>query len=581
MNLKDFTESVDRLSEHLEKADLICLLHNIARKVPEKNRDAFLVIMQSVHKSDKDSTQDSKKTAQKDSEKDIKKEAARVQKLFDSIEEGELCLEVEEYIDYDRSWGYDEGEYSYEDPDHVIRVYEEAAGLIEKCIDAGEYHTALDIFDRIDSTEVQVRCEWDDFTMAMDDLVEAKLLTFDLTHMALCVLYAAYQVTEPGERAEELYDYMNVTYFSDVHLEDMLTLGANALPGLPEFWDSWISLLSETAGDLARRLLKEAILCRSGDQGLLETARDVCKVHPSLYLDAMEVSEKSGDYAMQLEIGKEALEKINKKYVIRSQAALKTAEAAIRLDRAKEAEGYWLEAFRSCTVPVNYLRIIGESADPKGYLSNLASMVGSVAKVSSIMHHGPEELKENLTVDSNLYILQFLNGDFDKAIKQHGKELVFLLLFKEDDWKQGCLYMAKEAVSSMYFRAADYYAGTEYHVVSGKKGAENDMELFRRCFNRWKSLHHLSAEQEKSYLSAVEKMVDNYVSTTVSEQQRKWYAEAAAYAAALGEVKESLGEAGGKQRTMQKYKEQFPRHNAFHGELRNYGMQDTRKGKIR
>lgn len=43
-------------------------------------------------------------------------------------------------------------------------------------------------------------------------------------------------------------------------------------------------------------------------------------------------------------------------------------------------------------------------------------------------------------------------------------------------------------------------------------------------------------------------------------------------AAALGEVKESLGAVDGKQQTLMKYHSEFPRHTAFGSELKRWGM---------
>ena len=65
--------------------------------------------------------------------------------------------------------------------------------------------------------------------------------------------------------------------------------------------------------------------------------------------------------------------------------------------------------------------------------------------------------------------------------------------------------------------------------------------------------------------------------SNLSGQFRGHYNSVAALAAALGEVRESMGMPSGKERTMQKYKEEFPRHNAFGRELRSYGMNYTRK----
>ena len=59
--------------------------------------------------------------------------------------------------------------------------------------------------------------------------------------------------------------------------------------------------------------------------------------------------------------------------------------------------------------------------------------------------------------------------------------------------------------------------------------------------------------------------------------RRNYYGECAAYIAALGEVLESMGEMGAKQRLMTSYKDAYPRRSAFREEMRRYGWRDTRR----
>lgn len=60
------------------------------------------------------------------------------------------------------------------------------------------------------------------------------------------------------------------------------------------------------------------------------------------------------------------------------------------------------------------------------------------------------------------------------------------------------------------------------------------------------------------------------------ENRRNYYRECAAYIAALGEVEESLGKSGAKQRLMTSYKDQYFRRSAFREELRTYGWIDSK-----
>ena len=59
--------------------------------------------------------------------------------------------------------------------------------------------------------------------------------------------------------------------------------------------------------------------------------------------------------------------------------------------------------------------------------------------------------------------------------------------------------------------------------------------------------------------------------------RRNYYGECAAYIAALGEVLESLGEKGAKQRLLTSYKDKYSRRSAFREEMRNYGWKDTKR----
>ena len=59
--------------------------------------------------------------------------------------------------------------------------------------------------------------------------------------------------------------------------------------------------------------------------------------------------------------------------------------------------------------------------------------------------------------------------------------------------------------------------------------------------------------------------------------RRNYYGECAAYIAALGEVWESMGEPGAKQRLMTSYKDAYPRRSAFREEMRKYGWIDIKR----
>lgn len=72
-------------------------------------------------------------------------------------------------------------------------------------------------------------------------------------------------------------------------------------------------------------------------------------------------------------------------------------------------------------------------------------------------------------------------------------------------------------------------------------------------------------------------LLEKRIAGIMDANRRNYYGECAAYIAALGEVQESMGEMGAKQKLMTAYKDKYFRRNAFRGEMRNYGWIDIKK----
>ncbi len=78
-------------------------------------------------------------------------------------------------------------------------------------------------------------------------------------------------------------------------------------------------------------------------------------------------------------------------------------------------------------------------------------------------------------------------------------------------------------------------------------------------------------------LKRIEGLIEKRTEGIMNANRRNYYGECAAFIAALGEVQESLGESGAKQRLMTSYKDKYPRRNAFRAEMRDYGWIDVRR----
>lgn len=611
MNLREFTEAVDERAGKLDREGLLCFLHSIARKVPEDGRDTFLETLENVRKefsAGEEKEGFSLEAAVKKADaSEIRKELERLRGLFDRIAEAELTIRADGYEDYYEDRWDSDWVWEYEDEEEIGRIYEDGAGLLLRCVNDGFYKEAAAIFELMIESEVTAESEWDGFELDIKELVEQGLASIDLKELSLNGLYAVYQNTPREKRAEKIYRYFSYPFCREVRLEDMLCVGREELQEQSEFWDSWIGLLCERDGDTEMRLLKEAVCCQRGGQGLWEIARISCKKHPALYLEALAWSEKEHDLERQQKIGDEALEKIDGKYVIRSEIALKTAEAAIGLGKEKEVGRYYFEAFSSCTTPVNYLRLLVEGPEREFWQKKAEAIILTPKKSGSQTpaYGRAAELEENTGAKSYMAELRFFSGDFTYAMEQCGKvkealgwsgtfvkcglSLFLLLLYKGEDLRPGCGEMARKLAGYINFHKEEYFKGTDLEQTKKKDGSApsgnnrlaekepSDSEILWKCFLRWRRNYPLSEIQEKSCLAMAEKLVDKRVKAIVSGQFRGHYRSAAALAAALGEVRESMGMPSGKERTMQRYREEFPRHSAFGSELRSYGMGDMRK----
>lgn len=135
----------------------------------------------------------------------------------------------------------------------------------------------------------------------------------------------------------------------------------------------------------------------------------------------------------------------------------------------------------------------------------------------------------------------------------------------------GCRKMCREVVSFVGFEKEDYEHGISRRLF------ESSQEWFWKCFCHWKHTISISEEEKQQYLEWVEQLVTRRLNGIMEGNYRKYYGECAGYIAALGEVRESRGEIGGKQNVMAEYKAMYSRRSAFHNALRAFGMRDARR----
>lgn len=417
----------------------------------------------------------------------------------------------------------------------------------------------------------------------MEQLIEAEIVKEDIKQLALLTLYACYQTSEPERRAEEIYSYFSHYPFQSIHMEDMFRVGRENLTGTDQFWKDWIDLLKTKTGDAESRLLKEAVLLNQGAEGLVKLADKNCGVHPSLYLDVMELYGKNHDYVQMEEIGKRALAKVDSGIVIRGGIARKTAWAASCLGHTENVKLFCWETFRSDTTVRNLLRLFGTEEMARQYGIRGKEILVLLEKGSQNTGARDTELGRNIMGTIQYNTLSFYTGDFlrmKNAAKNPERSLgwsgefvgtgirLFLLYLFENPLPTEAAAQTAELVGCPNSAFSDDQMDFERKIEEESRRYKTS--IFWNYFQRWKRWFPMEQKEKKEYLSWAEKIVYSRAEAIVGGQYRGHYGDAARLLALTAEVKEQMGEEGAKQEVSAKYKKMFPRHSSFQSEMKSY-----------
>lgn len=608
MNFTQFLKAVDQAAAAMSKEQLAEFIHETARTLPENHREDFLAEMllfaggKETHICPEPSKADQEAAA------DFEQKRSFLRTRLERMESGELCLEGSLNPEYDDWYSSAEEEFLYSDPEGILDIIEEACRFVHQCVDCEEYQAACELTGILIGLDIMVGGEYQEYTdepININDLKSYHLGNVDYRTLVIDAARAAYCASALSERADELYITLMNSGRRDITLE-MILQGGRELPEIDAFLPLWIEHLGRMTGSSAGKLLQEALELADDGEQLLANARKYCGEHPELYEQYLTANQGKTDADSLLAVGTEALEAIEKKYLVRSRIALLTSRTALEQDRPELAETCWLEAFRSDTRVVNYLRLLMECRD----FSNVREAAAQIYRETCSQLRKDSYFlptagggRENQLNPTQAYLLAFLGGEFDyvreramNATNSLGWSAsfmkcglaAFLLLLTEDGslpqdaarqggelktMKPGAREMLRRIVAAAGFDKSEYEKGTLRLIEESNEG------WFLTCWNHWKRTVPLSREQREALLGWAEGLVTKRVQGIMEGNHRNYYGECAAYIAALGEARESGGEPNGKQATMAKYMEAYNRRSAFRQVMRGYGMQDTRKKK--
>ena len=589
MNLTNFLKQTDALTAQYSAEQLSAFIHDIGRGFPEHRREDFLEMLKSVGNK---AGQASNKNVAKDI--DFGEMYSHIRDNLRSIDSQEVTISGilnEEYDDW-----YDDSseEFYYEDNSGISDMLEEACDFVHICMDMERYKEGFEVGNQMLAMEILCDNEYGDEEFSLGDMVYHELLNCNLKQVILDTVYCAYHAVPPAKRPETMYGVIANAKKDEITLEAIMQHGDEELPALEEFLPLWITYLGDKTGHDADRLILEAVGLLNDVSLEVQYAEKYAAVHPGLYLNILE-NGKSVMANDMVSIGIKAMKTIPKKYIMRSRAALKTAEYVIAANGERSLlEKCYFAAFESDTSALNYLRVLLNGCENENKREELQKIFMKLSVHKSHDSFGMYERsyscseREENRLDSNIVLLlRFLDGQFEDVLDKGLSKsealgwtgtfmkqgiALYLLYMYDGQWNgKGIAAMVEIAKSAMRFSAEEYRKGT-----CGLEGiSEND--LFCQLFFKWKSMVQMESDIRDCAVKRITALLKKRTEGIMGANRRNYYGECAAYIAALGEVQESMGEVGAKQRLMTSYRDKYPRRSAFREEMRCYGWIDTKR----
>ena len=506
----------------------------------------------------------------------------QIEEWKQQIEDGKLYLDTEEYEDYGDDYWDREWIVEYYDNQQIGDKIMFMMRFANDCINDRRYQEANSIYEWL--WEMEVGTDYEDGEFGdLDTLAENGIIATDMKQLALQTLYANYQVLKKEKRAEMLYLYFNHSAFKNLHMEEIFHVGREALKDQKQFWEDWIVLLKNKQGDIAGRLLKDAVLYSQGIDGLVHISDESAAVHPSLYLAAMDVYGKAQDYEKIEKTGEKVLEKVNRQLKIRAEICLKAAYASFRLGHEEKMMKFCWECFCSESTEKNFLRLFGTKEMAAQYGMRGKEVLKNRIRGNCENDIRNTELHRNIIDGYSYYFLSFYMGDFisvKSASKNPAGSLGWSSSFIRYGIRLFLLYLYSKSLPSKAagsianyvgfpdMKDADCVMGFEQEII--EESQLHKVSVFWNYFQRWKAYYPIEQAEKKSILSWAEKTVYSRADAIVSGKHRNQYAEVAVLLAMVGEIKEDMGTARAREEIFAEYKRKYPRHSSFQKEMKYY-----------
>ena len=563
MNYPNFLKKVDQLTSASDVDSLRSFIHEIARTIPESNRQRFLATL------DRFSSVSADKPISEEVDACLTVQVDSLLKALEEIQTGDRELESEYNEEWDDWQDEAEDAYRFSDPDNLLDDIAAAVKALHQCLDQEEYAKGADLAKALSELTVHVTGDCDDEEMGIRGLAAYDLLDVDLEKTIKEAVYLTCTGTQEAGRAEAMLEILDQFGDYSISLEDILQAGSDEI-ALDSLLPSWIEALAKRPARKTDWLLAEAQNMLQDKKAVLDNASRYAESHPILYHNILRTGIDDASPEEMLQIGLRAMKEVPASHSIRSGISLLTAKYALAAQNRQTAETCWMEAFRTSPTVENYLRLRLESRQWENFADDAREIYTACYESKSSWEQKP------------LAALMFFDEQFEKmtarfmkagkgigwssTFMKEGIALMLLLLDSGAENRPGMSAMRDKAIYACSFKSDSYCEGTD--LEPGTPTAV----LFRDCFQRWKNDVELPESVCESWLKKIDKWVALRVSAIMDANRRNYYGECAAFVAAYGEVLESRGKPGEKARIMQQYKMEYSRRRAFHDELRKFGM---------
>ena len=320
---------MDEPTASLSQDKLAKFVHDMARVLPERQREDFLKNLQVMKNTEAPEGSQSPNggngigenntTAETKAVADIKKRLKQIKKEVEEIEAGGLCLAGSLNEEYDDWYNSSADEFLFEDPENVIRIIKDACDLVHQSIQHELYREGYELAEQLTALEVTVEGDYADYcdpVLPFKELCDMDLCSFDYRQLVMDALFAAYRLKPLTERPAALYGIICNSGIRDITLESLMQNGKKELDQLPEFLKLWIQYLGKNSGPIAERLLTEAAAFQTDFGQFLETARKYSAHHPRLYEQFLRQNLAAENDKEAFQVGREAMQAIQPKYII-------------------------------------------------------------------------------------------------------------------------------------------------------------------------------------------------------------------------------------------------------------------------